>query len=140
MYVHNFVTFVLVVACTRMPPISVPAAEPTKAEITILYDAFGKPSGLQKDWGYAAFIEYGNQRILFDTGNNPDVLAQNSKAKGIDLSKLNFVVMSHRHGDHMGGMAHLMKTNPRVKIYAPKEPFGVYGADLPSSFYRKETD
>jgi 7,8-dihydropterin-6-yl-methyl-4-(beta-D-ribofuranosyl)aminobenzene 5'-phosphate synthase len=40
----------------------------------------------------------------------------------------------------MGGMAHLMKMNPRVKIYAPKEPFGIYGADLPSSFYRKDAD
>jgi len=24
------------------------------------------------------------------------------KAKNVDLSKLDFVVMSHRHGDHMG--------------------------------------
>jgi 7,8-dihydropterin-6-yl-methyl-4-(beta-D-ribofuranosyl)aminobenzene 5'-phosphate synthase len=28
--------------------------------------------------------------------------------------------------------------NPRVKFYAPKEGFGVYGADLPSTFYRKD--
>ena len=67
----------------------------------MLYDAFGKPSAMQKDWGYAALIEYGGKRILFDTGNNGDILAQNAKAKGIDLSKLDFVVMSHRHGDHM---------------------------------------
>jgi len=47
-------------------------------------------------------------------------------------------VMSHRHGDHMGGMSHLLGVNPKVRIYAPKESFGVYGADLPSSFYRKD--
>jgi metal-dependent hydrolase (beta-lactamase superfamily II) len=29
--------------------------------------------------------------------------------------------MSHRHGDHMGGLAYLLKVNPKVKIYAPKE-------------------
>jgi 7,8-dihydropterin-6-yl-methyl-4-(beta-D-ribofuranosyl)aminobenzene 5'-phosphate synthase len=46
--------------------------------------------------------------------------------------------MSHRHGDHMGGLAYLLSVNPKVKIYAPKEGFGVYGADLPSSFYRKD--
>jgi 7,8-dihydropterin-6-yl-methyl-4-(beta-D-ribofuranosyl)aminobenzene 5'-phosphate synthase len=28
--------------------------------------------------------------------------------------------------------------NPRVKIYAPKESFGVFGAALPSSFYRRD--
>ena len=119
---------------------AVPAANtgPSQARITVLYDAFGKASAMQKDWGYAAFIEYGGKRILFDTGNNGDMLAQNAKAKGIDLSKLDFVVMSHRHGDHMGGLAWLLSVNPKVKIYAPKEGFGVYGGDLPSAFYRKD--
>jgi 7,8-dihydropterin-6-yl-methyl-4-(beta-D-ribofuranosyl)aminobenzene 5'-phosphate synthase len=114
------------------------ASVPPKPQITILYDAFGKDSAMEKDWGYAALVEYGGKRILFDSGNNPEVLAQNARAKGIDLSKLDFVVMSHRHGDHMGGLAYLLKVNPKVKIYAPKEGFGVYGADLPSSFYRKD--
>jgi len=88
--------------------------------------------------GYAALIEYGGKRILCDTGNNGDTLAQNAKAKGIDLSKLDFVVMSHRHGDHMGGLAYLLSVNPKVKIFAPKEEFGVYGGDLPSAFCRKD--
>jgi 7,8-dihydropterin-6-yl-methyl-4-(beta-D-ribofuranosyl)aminobenzene 5'-phosphate synthase len=88
--------------------------------------------------GYAALIEYGGKRILCDTGNNGDTLAQNARAKGIDLSKLDFVVMSHRHGDHMGGLAYLLSVNPKVKIFAPKEGFGVYGGDLPSAFYRKD--
>jgi 7,8-dihydropterin-6-yl-methyl-4-(beta-D-ribofuranosyl)aminobenzene 5'-phosphate synthase len=38
----------------------------------------------------------------------------------------------------MGGMAYLLSVNPKVKIYAPKEGFGVYGGDLPSTFYRKD--
>ena len=110
---------------------------PSKAQITILYDAFGKDSAMQKDWGYAALVEYGGKRILFDTGNNGDILAQNAKAKGVNLSQLDLVIMSHRHGDHMGGLAYLLTVNPKVKLYAPKEGFGVYGADLPSTFYRK---
>jgi 7,8-dihydropterin-6-yl-methyl-4-(beta-D-ribofuranosyl)aminobenzene 5'-phosphate synthase len=114
------------------------SASPTKPQITILYDAFGKDSAMQQDWGYAALVEYDEKRILFDCGNNPEVLAQNAKAKSVDLSKLDFVVMSHRHGDHMGGLAYLLKVNPKVTIYAPKEGFGVFGADLPSSFYRKD--
>jgi 7,8-dihydropterin-6-yl-methyl-4-(beta-D-ribofuranosyl)aminobenzene 5'-phosphate synthase len=114
------------------------AADTATAQLTVLYDAFGRDPALQKDWGYAALIEIGGRRILFDTGNNADVLARNTQAKSVDLSQLDFVVMSHRHGDHMGGMAHLLKVNPRVKIYAPKEGFGVYGFDLPSAFYRKD--
>jgi 7,8-dihydropterin-6-yl-methyl-4-(beta-D-ribofuranosyl)aminobenzene 5'-phosphate synthase len=65
-------------------------------------------------------------------------LAKNAAAKSVDLARLDFVVMSHRHGDHMGGMSYLLSVNPKVKIYAPKEGFGVYGADLPSAFYRKD--
>jgi 7,8-dihydropterin-6-yl-methyl-4-(beta-D-ribofuranosyl)aminobenzene 5'-phosphate synthase len=114
------------------------SSEPPKPQITVLYDAFGKVSAMQKDWGYAALIESGGKRILFDTGNDPDILAQNVKAKGLDLSKLDFVVMSHRHGDHMGGLAHVLRVNPKVRVYAPKEGFGIYGADLPSTFYRKD--
>jgi 7,8-dihydropterin-6-yl-methyl-4-(beta-D-ribofuranosyl)aminobenzene 5'-phosphate synthase len=113
-------------------------AAPAAAQVTVLYDAFGKASDLQRDWGYSALVEYDGKRMLFDTGNNPDVLAKNAQAKGVDLSKLDFVVMSHRHGDHMGGLAYLLKVNPKVKIYAPKEGFGVYGAELPSTFYRKD--
>ena len=129
----------LLVGCTISISIAPKASAGTpKPQITILYDAFGKDPAMQKDWGYSALVEYGGKRILFDTGNNPDVLARNAKAKNVDLSKLDFVVMSHRHGDHMGGLAHVLKVNPKVKIYAPKEGFGVYGADLPSSFYRKE--
>jgi 7,8-dihydropterin-6-yl-methyl-4-(beta-D-ribofuranosyl)aminobenzene 5'-phosphate synthase len=126
----------LLLAGTSATPMAI--AGPSKAQITILYDAFGKDSAMQKDWGYAALLEFGGKRILFDTGNNPELLAQNAKAKSIDLSSLDFVVMSHRHGDHMGGLAYLLKVNPKVKIYAPKEGFGVYGADLPSSFFRKD--
>ena len=96
------------------------SAAASNAQITVLYDAFGKASTMQKDWGYAALVEYGGKRILFDTGNNPDILAQNAKAKGVDLTNLDFVVMSHRHGDHMGGLTYLLKVNPTVKIYAPK--------------------
>ena len=106
--------------------------------ITILYDAFGKSSNLRKDWGFSAFVEYDGKRILFDTGNNPDTFAQNVKALGIDLKKLDFAVISHRHGDHTSGLDYLLSVNPSVRIYAPKEAFGVFGAALPGTFYRKD--
>jgi len=106
--------------------------------VTILYDAFGKPSAMKKDWGYSAFIEYAGKRILFDTGDDPKILADNAKAKGVDLSRLDFAVLSHRHGDHMGGLDYLLRVNPKVTIYAPKENFGVYGSSLPGTFYRRD--
>jgi 7,8-dihydropterin-6-yl-methyl-4-(beta-D-ribofuranosyl)aminobenzene 5'-phosphate synthase len=123
-------------ACTTSRNAQSASVSP-QPSLTVLYDAFGKVAGLQKDWGYSALVEVGGKRILFDTGDNPDILEANAKALGVDLSRLDFVVMSHRHGDHMGGMEYLLRVNPHVKIYAPKENFGVYGASLPSKFYRK---
>jgi 7,8-dihydropterin-6-yl-methyl-4-(beta-D-ribofuranosyl)aminobenzene 5'-phosphate synthase len=115
------------------------AVAETPSRITILYDSFGKNPALTMDWGFAALIEYGDKRILFDTGGNPDIFAHNVSAKNVDLTRLDFVVMSHRHGDHMGGLAYLLKVNPHVRIYAPKERSGVYGDDVPSStWYRKD--
>ena len=114
------------------------SAQSGATQITVLYDAFGKTSTMKKDWGFSALIEYGGKRILFDTGNNADIFAHNVEAKGIDLRQLDFAVVSHRHGDHTSGLNHLLRINPAVQIYAPQENFGVFGAALPSTFYRRD--
>src|SRR5438045_4368185 len=115
------------------------AAEPeTKGQITILYDAFGTDPSMTKDWGFSALVEVAGKRMLFDTGNDADIFAANVKAKGVDLKTLDFVVLSHRHSDHMAGLNYVLDVNPTVRIYAPKEGFGIYGSSLPSSFYRKD--
>jgi 7,8-dihydropterin-6-yl-methyl-4-(beta-D-ribofuranosyl)aminobenzene 5'-phosphate synthase len=121
-----------------VPTQTVPSQTTKRAnQITVIYDVFGKDASMKKDWGYSALVEVGGKRILFDTGNDAAIFAQNVKAKGIDLRQLDFVVMSHRHSDHMAGLSHVLSVNPKVKIYAPKEGFGIYGSSLPSSFYRK---
>jgi 7,8-dihydropterin-6-yl-methyl-4-(beta-D-ribofuranosyl)aminobenzene 5'-phosphate synthase len=74
---------------------------------TILYEAFGNSGNLKKDWGFSVLIEYSGKRILFDTGNNSKIFAANVKALGVDLKDLDFVVISHRHGDHTSGLDYL---------------------------------
>jgi len=113
------------------------AAEPN-GKITILYDAFGADSTMIKDWGFSALVEVAGKRILFDTGDNDAIFEKNVKAKGVDLTTLDFVVLSHRHSDHMAGLSYVLSVNPTVKIYAPKEGFGIFGSSLPSTFYRKD--
>src|SRR4029453_17843615 len=112
-------------------------AQSSAAQITVLYDAFGNNSTMKKDWGFSALIEYEGKRVLFDTGNNADIFAHNVEAKAVDLRQLDFAVVSHRHGDHTSGLNHLLKVNPAVKIYAPQENFGVFGAAFPGPFYRR---
>ena len=60
---------------------------------------------LSRIWGFSALVEVAGKRILFDTGNDRDIFAANIKAKGIDLANLDFVVMSHRHSDHMAALS-----------------------------------
>src|SRR6478752_4266100 len=104
---------------------AVTAAAESEGQITILYDAFGTDAAMTKDWGFSALVEVAGKRILFDTGDNANIFAANVKAKSVDLTKLDFVVLSHRHSDHMAGLSYVLSVNPTVKIYAPKEAFGI---------------
>lgn len=115
------------------------AVTPDSNRITILYDAFGTAPGLTRDWGFSALIEYHGKRILFDAGNNADVFARNVRALHVDLRRLDFVVISHRHGDHTAGLSYLLQINPGVRIYAPKELFGVFGGAIPGTFFRRDS-
>ena len=94
------------------------------ARVTILFDAFGRPSDLRRGWGYSALVEYGGRRILFDTGSNAANFEHNVKTLGVDLTKLDFALLSHRHNDHTAGLNHVLRENPTVTIYTPLEPAG----------------
>jgi 7,8-dihydropterin-6-yl-methyl-4-(beta-D-ribofuranosyl)aminobenzene 5'-phosphate synthase len=104
------------------------------ARITNLYDAFGaQETTLTRDWGFAALVEYGGKRVLFDTGNDAGLFERNVVALGIDLARLDAVVISHRHGDHTSGLEYLLRVNPDVTIYVPRE--GAYfNSSLPPDF------
>src|SRR5215468_2780720 len=113
------ILFLLSLAVALCNPFSAKAQG--EKRITILYDAFGPPSSLKMDWGFAALIEYNGRRILFDTGNNAKIFEHNVNQLNVDLTRLDAVVISHRHGDHTSGLNHLVRVNPSVKIYAPEE-------------------
>ena len=114
------------------------AAAETPNRVTILYDAFGKSPSLAMDWGFAALIEHGGKRILFDTGNNASIFEHNVKALRVDLRNLDFVVISHRHADHTSGLNYLLTVNPKVRIYVPDETWGLFARGVKNDFYRKD--
>ncbi len=112
----------LLTAVALMAGALVPAsAQDYPSRVTVIFDAFGKDSDLGRGWGYAALIEYSGKRILFDTGGQNKIFADNVRKLSIDLRNLDFMVLSHRHGDHIAGVAHVLQQNPKVKIYAPLE-------------------
>lgn len=135
---HTLVLFAFL-GCVPALAAAPPQPRPAPARVTILYDAFGGAPGLTQDWGFAALIEFGGRRILFDTGDNAAIFARNVRTLHVDLRHLDFAVISHRHGDHIAGLSYLLRVNPQVRIYAPRETFGVFGSSLPASFYRTDT-
>ena len=120
-----------------LTPVSVAMGAQSTSRVTVLYDAFGNPSKLVKDWGYAALVEYDGKRILFDTGNDAGILEHNVGQLGIDLKRLDAVIISHRHGDHTTGLTYLLKVNPGVVIYVPQEG-SFFKARFPLGFLERD--
>lgn len=118
--------------------LSISSIAQSSNRITILVDAFGQNEVLKQDWGFSALVEYEGKRILFDTGNNAEYFAHNTKALKIDLTNLDFVVISHRHGDHTDGLHHLLKVNPKVKIYVPNDEY--FGGLTPAVFFKQKEE
>src|ERR1700735_4219118 len=107
--------------------------------VTILYDAFGESKELTKDWGFSALVEHNGKRILFDSGNNASIFEHNVKALGVDLTKLDFVVISHRHADHATGLRYVLSVNPKVTVYVPSDGAnGFGGSPIPKTFLRAD--
>jgi 7,8-dihydropterin-6-yl-methyl-4-(beta-D-ribofuranosyl)aminobenzene 5'-phosphate synthase len=58
--------------------------------------------------GFSAYIEDGNNKILFDLGFS-DVFLRNAQKMKIDFTELEYVAVSHGHCDHTGGLESLMR-------------------------------
>jgi 7,8-dihydropterin-6-yl-methyl-4-(beta-D-ribofuranosyl)aminobenzene 5'-phosphate synthase len=116
-------------------------AAPCRAQdkVTILYDAFGESKELTRDWGFSALVEHNGKRILFDTGNDAVIFEHNVKALGVDLTKLDFVVISHRHADHTTGLRYVLQVNPGVTVYVPADGGnGFGGPPFPKALLRRD--
>lgn len=123
----------LVVCALLLSPLPARGAD----GITILTDAFGRDGAIARDWGYSALVEIGGRRILFDAGNDAALFERNVRALKIDLSRLDAVVISHRHGDHTAGLRLVRAMNPGVRIYAAADEH--FGGPTPAVFFRPET-
>lgn len=83
---------------------------------TVLIDNISSEEQLKSEWGLSIFIEYEDKRILLDTGGTEFYL-ENAKKLGIDISKVNYAVLSHAHYDHAYGMEGFFRENKDAKFY-----------------------
>ncbi len=90
-------------------------------EIIVLVDNNPSPAGrLKNAWGISLLVRRNGTSVLFDTGPDPEVLRTNCEALGIVLSSVDFVVLSHEHADHTGGISYVISQKPGIRIYVPK--------------------
>jgi len=70
------------------------------------------------------YIEDEDVHILLDVGYS-NLFIMNSYALGVDLEKINAIVISHGHNDHTGGLKYYFEQNykNRISIYAHPDAF-----------------
>jgi len=118
------------VRSTRAAPAPTGPASPSEGEamlLTILFDNNPHDPALRTGWGFAAWLEYGGQTVLLDTGADGAILLENMAALDLDPEAVDVVVLSHDHGDHTGGLDRLLEANAAtcagggkcVTVYVP---------------------
>jgi 7,8-dihydropterin-6-yl-methyl-4-(beta-D-ribofuranosyl)aminobenzene 5'-phosphate synthase len=60
------------------------------------------------EWGLSILIETEEANVLLDTGASISAV-HNAESLGIDLGKVDRIVLSHGHGDHTGGLREMLR-------------------------------
>lgn len=87
--------------------------------ITLIENTVSKKD-LVAEHGLSFFIQHEDANILFDTGQSKN-FAQNAELLGIDISTIDYLIISHGHYDHVGGLAHFIENNNKAKIFLKEE-------------------
>ncbi|WP_457595947.1 MBL fold metallo-hydrolase [Hydrogenimonas sp.] len=87
--------------------------------LTITFDNVPFDPGLTNLWGFSAFIETPETRLIFDTGSNGRVLLKNMARLGLSPLDAEALVISHPHWDHIGGLDSVLEVNPSLHLFVP---------------------
>lgn len=79
--------------------------------------------------GLCLHIQTQKHSVLFDVGPD-DLLVKNSEMGGIDLSKVDVVVLSHGHMDHGGGLQEFLRVNKTARVYVQRKAFEQHYAKI----------
>jgi 7,8-dihydropterin-6-yl-methyl-4-(beta-D-ribofuranosyl)aminobenzene 5'-phosphate synthase len=107
----------------------------SQISLTTVYDNYQVNPELKTGWGFSCLVKTGDKNILFDTGADSPTLLSNMKKIGISPKEIDLIVLSHIHGDHVGGLEGVLSKNGDVTVYIPdsfpdsmRESIESYGA------------
>lgn len=96
-----------------------------KLRIVTLSENTAVANGFHAEWGLSMLAETDEGNFLLDTGNSTSAI-QNAERLGIDLGKIDKLVLSHSHSDHTGGLRDFLKRrNKEIEIVAHPNVFGL---------------
>jgi 7,8-dihydropterin-6-yl-methyl-4-(beta-D-ribofuranosyl)aminobenzene 5'-phosphate synthase len=95
--------------------------------IKVLAENTSEGASIGHEHGLSLYIETGNRRILFDTGAS-SLFARNAQAMGVDLSRVDFAILSHGHADHGGGLKTFLELNAAAPVYLSDKAFEKHAA------------
>ena len=67
------------------------------------------------EWGLSILIETDEMTVLLDTGESISA-THNADILGIDLAKIDKIVLSHSHSDHTGGLREMLRRIRKKEI------------------------
>jgi 7,8-dihydropterin-6-yl-methyl-4-(beta-D-ribofuranosyl)aminobenzene 5'-phosphate synthase len=85
-------------------------------QITTLSEDTGN-YGFLAEWGLSILVEVDGLRVLLDTGYSFSAV-HNAQILGIDLGTIDYIVLSHGHADHTGGLRNVLKIKRGVDVIA----------------------
>lgn len=83
-------------------------------EIKILFDSKKEDPRYIVGWGVSYLI---NRHVLFDAGENGDMLLHNMESMNVRQHEIQKIVISHEHWDHVGGLWRLLMNNRGISVY-----------------------
>jgi len=84
-------------------------------------------TGLGSEHGLSLHIETNGYKILFDVGAS-DLFLRNANEMNVSVSDVDYLVISHGHYDHGGGLRAFLKTNTKAKVFIHQLAFEKYYA------------
>ena len=95
----------------------------TGVKITVICEnSVAGPFGIVGEHGWSALVETGDRVILFDTGQGQGIVS-NMLLLGKDFRDVDFIVLSHGHYDHTGGLPKALSITGRVPVYCHRDIF-----------------
>ena len=98
--------------------------------IKTLVDNESISNDFESEHGLSFYIETTRHKLLFDTGASA-LFLQNAKKMDVNIADVDFLVISHGHYDHGGGLKTFFEENTTAEVFMHQLAFGDYYSARP---------